>query len=149
RLGPLMAAAKTQDKDIRKFEEIGTHPRANHNAMAEALTFHEGIGPERKAARLRSLKDAGARRVETQKAMRVLTPEDPAQSCGLALSAIEGVDPGKLGAHLWDKHRILCTPIGHEEFNGIRVTPNVYTTTAEIDLFCDAVEKAVRNGVSA
>src|SRR5262249_38929490 len=149
RLWPLMAAAKTQDKDIRKFEEIGTHPAANHNAIAEALTFHEGIGPERKAARLRYLKDRWARRLETQKGIRVLTPYDPAQSCGLALFSIEGTDPGKLGAHLWDKHRILCTPIGHEEFSGIRVTPNVYTTTAEIDLFCDAVEKAVRNGVSA
>src|SRR5215475_8755156 len=141
RLWPLMAAAKSQDKDIRKFEEIGTHPAANHNAIAEALTFHEGIGPERKAARLRYLKDRWARRLETQKRIRVLTPYDPAQSCGLALFSIEGTDPGKLGAHLWDKHRILCTPIGHEEFNGIRVTPNVYTTTAEIDLFCDAVEK--------
>src|SRR5215213_2990599 len=37
-------------KDIRKFEEIGTHPAANHNAIAEALTFPEGIGAQRKAA---------------------------------------------------------------------------------------------------
>ena len=53
KLWPLMAADKKQDNDIRKFEEIGTHPAANHNAISEALTFHEGIGSERKAARLR------------------------------------------------------------------------------------------------
>src|SRR5262245_54841449 len=149
RLWPLMAAGKSQDKDIRKFEEIGTHPAANHNAIAEALTFHEGIGPERKAARLRYLKDGWARRLETQKGIRVLTPYDPAQSCGLALFSIDGIDPGKLGAHLWDKHRILCTPIGHEEFSGIRVTPNVYTTLSDVDTFCEAVEKSIRSGIAA
>src|SRR5437016_11890276 len=40
---PLMAAGTSQDNDIRKFEEIGTHPAANHNAIAEALVFNENI----------------------------------------------------------------------------------------------------------
>src|SRR6185503_7035122 len=91
-LWPLMAAEKKQDEDIRKFEEIGTHPAANHNAIAEALTFHEGIGIERKAARLRFLKDRWARRLEAIKGVRVLTPYDPQQSCGLALFNVEGID---------------------------------------------------------
>jgi isopenicillin-N epimerase len=149
KLWPLMAADKKQDNDIRKFEEIGTHPAANHNAIAEALTFHEGIGPERKAARLRYLKDRWARRLEAQKGVRVLTPYDAQQSCGLALLSIEGMDHGKLGAHLWDRYRILVTPIEHDEFKGVRVTPNVYTTIGEIDTFCDAVEKTLRSGLSA
>src|SRR5215813_679715 len=67
KLWPLMAAATNQNADIRKFEEIGTHPAANHNAIAEALTFHEGIGIERKAARLRYLKERWARRLEMMK----------------------------------------------------------------------------------
>jgi selenocysteine lyase/cysteine desulfurase len=148
-LWPLMAADRSQDDNIRKFEEIGTHPAANHNAIAEALTFHEGIGIERKAARLRYLKDRWARRLESNKGVKVLTPYDPLQSCGLALFNIEGMDPGKLGAHLWERHRIIVTPIVHDEFRGIRVTPNVYTTLNEIDMFCDAVEKVIRNGLAA
>jgi isopenicillin-N epimerase len=143
KLWPLMAAEQKQDADIRKFEEIGTHPAANHNAIAEALTFHEGIGIERKAARLRYLKDRWARRLEAQKGVRMLTPYDPRQSCGLANVSFEGVDPRKLGEHLFQRHRIIVTPIVHEEFSGIRVTPNVYTTLSEIDTFCDAVEKAL------
>ncbi|MGA9774081.1 MAG: aminotransferase class V-fold PLP-dependent enzyme [Blastocatellia bacterium] len=148
-LWPLMAADIKQDEDIRKFEEIGTHPAANHNAIAEALTFHEGIGIERKAARLRYLKERWARRLETSKGVRVLTPYDPQQSCGLALFNVDGVDPYKLGAHLWERHHIIVTPISHDEFRGIRVTPNVYTTINEIDMFCDAVEKAIRTGLAA
>src|SRR5713101_2506079 len=132
KLWPLMAAEKKQDQDIRKFEEIGTHPAANHNAISEALTFHEGIGSERKAARLRYLKDRWARRLETIKGVRILTPYDPAQSCGLASVAVEGMDVNKLVAFLWDKYRIIVTPIVHKEFSCVRVTPSVYTTAAEI-----------------
>jgi selenocysteine lyase/cysteine desulfurase len=149
KLWPLMAADIKQDNDIRKFEEIGTHPAANHNAISEALTFHEGIGSERKAARLRYLKDRWARRLEGIKGVRILTPYDPQQSCGLANFSVEGIDHGKLGGLLWEKYRIICTPIGHEEFKGIRVTPNVYTTLSDIDTFCDAVEKTLRSGLAA
>ena len=148
-LWPLMAADKSMDENIRKFEEIGTHPAANHNAIAEALTFHEGIGAERKAARLRYLKDRWARRLETQKGVRILTPYDPAQSCGLANMSIEGIDTAKLVSHLWDSYRILVTPIIHQEFSGIRITPNVYTTLKEVDTFCEAVEKVIRTGLAA
>ena len=148
-LWPLMAADKTQDDNIRKFEEIGTHPAANHNAIAEALTFHEGIGAERKAARLRYLKDRWARRLEPQKGVRILTPYDPAQSCGLANISIDGIDPVKLANHLWESHRILATPIVHTEFSGLRVTPNVYTTLREVDTSCDAIERVIRTGLSA
>jgi selenocysteine lyase/cysteine desulfurase len=149
KLWPLMAADKKQDEDIRKFEEIGTHPAANHNAISEALTFYEGIGAERKAARLRYLKDRWARRLETSKGVRILTPYDPQQSCGLANFSVDGIDHIKLGAHLWEKYRIICTPIVHEEFKGIRITPNVYTTLSDIDTFCDAVEKTIRSGIAA
>jgi selenocysteine lyase/cysteine desulfurase len=148
-LWPLMAADKTQDEDIRKFEEIGTHPAANHNAIAEALTFHQGIGAERKAARLRYLKERWARRLDGQKGVRVLTPYDAGQSCGLALVSFEGIDPIKLASFFWDRHRIIVTPIAHEEFSGIRVTPNVYTTLNEVDAFADAIEKLLRAGLPA
>ncbi|HWP43913.1 MAG TPA: aminotransferase class V-fold PLP-dependent enzyme [Blastocatellia bacterium] len=143
-LWPLMAAEERLDEDIRKFEEIGTHPAANHNAIAEALTFHQGIGIERKAARLRYLKDRWARSLETEKRVRILTPYDPQQSCGLATFSVEGLDPVKLAEQLWERHRIIVTPIVHPEFNGIRVTPNVYTTLSEIDYFVDATRKEVR-----
>ncbi len=147
KLWPLMAAPHSMQNDIRKFEEIGTHPAANHNAIAEALTFHEGIGPERKAARLRYLKNYWARRLDGQKGVRLLTSFDPAQSCGLANFGIEGMDPVKLQDYLWDKYRIIVAAIVHDEFQGIRVTPNIYTPLDELDVFCDAMEKVIRHGM--
>jgi selenocysteine lyase/cysteine desulfurase len=147
-LWPLMAADQRQDSDIRKFEEIGTHPAANHNAISEALDFHEGIGSERKAARLRYLFQRWAKRLDTGKGVKVLTPYDPRQSCGLATVSIDGIDPVQLAGHLFDKYRIISTAIVHEEFRGLRVTPNVYTTLEEIDTFCEAVEKVIQKGMS-
>ena len=146
---PLMAAPPEMNGNIRKFEEIGTHPAANHNAIAEALTFHEGIGAERKAARLRYLFQRWAKRLEHLPRVRILTPYDPAQSCGLASMAIDGMDPNKLVTYLWDTHRIIVTPIVHKEFSCVRVTPNVYTTVAEIDRFGDVMEDVLRKGLPA
>ena len=62
-LWPLMAAAAEQDADIRKYEEIGTHPAANHNAIAVAIAFNRGIGTDRKIARLRYLRDRWAKQL--------------------------------------------------------------------------------------
>ncbi|MGH7700434.1 MAG: aminotransferase class V-fold PLP-dependent enzyme [Gemmatimonadales bacterium] len=147
RLWPLMAAPAEMDANIRKFEEIGTHPAANHNAIAEALTFHEGIGAERKAARLRFLFHRWARRLEQLPGVTILTPYDPAQSCGLASVTPAALDVNQLVAHLWERHRIIVTPINHAEFRCVRVTPNVYTTLREIDGFGDVMEDLLRTGL--
>jgi selenocysteine lyase/cysteine desulfurase len=145
-----MAAAATQDNDIRKYEEIGTHPAANHNAISAALAFHRGIGSDRKIARLRFLRDRWAKRVTAESSrVSVLTPLDNRQSGAIALFQVEGIDNVKLGAWLYNQHRIVNTPIVHPEFKGIRITPNVYTTLDEIDVFADKVLDAVKKGIPA
>ncbi len=149
RIWPLMAAPAKMDEDVRKYEEIGTHPAANHNAIAAALAFHREIGAERKAARLRWLRDRWARRLlAADRRVRVLTPLNATESCGIALLHVEGLDTVKLRAHLWEKHRIMTTPIVHPEFNGLRVTPNVYTRPDEVDVFAEKVEEALRKGLA-
>ncbi|HRP08894.1 MAG TPA: aminotransferase class V-fold PLP-dependent enzyme [Gemmatimonadales bacterium] len=148
RLWPLMAAAASQDENIRKYEEIGTHPAANHNAISAALAFHRGIGAERKIARLRFLRDRWARPLlAASSRVTVPTPIDTPWSGAIGLLGIEGIDPVKLTGWLMSKHRIVVTPIVHAEFSGIRVTPNVYTTLDEIDLFTDRISSAIRHGI--
>jgi selenocysteine lyase/cysteine desulfurase len=140
-LWPLTATAASKDKDIRKFEEIGTHPAANHNAIAEALGFHQGIGTERKAARLRYLRNRWVERLKSNPRIRIHTSLDPAQSCAIGTVQITTVPTTKAVPQLWDKWRIIATPIVHAEYEGIRVTPNVYTTLEEIDTFADAMKR--------
>jgi selenocysteine lyase/cysteine desulfurase len=143
-----MAAPAKMDDNIRKFEEIGTHPAANHNAVAEALAFNESIGIERKAARLRYLHNRWIKRLARYKNVKFMTNiKDPTQQCGLINVHIEGVDVPKLKKYLMDNYRIFVVPIQHPEFKGIRVTPNVYTLPSEIDLFADAMERVAQGEV--
>ncbi len=146
-LWPLMPAPERMNHDIRKFEEIGTHPAANHNAIAEALAFHRGIGGERKIARLRFLRNRWMRRLEGQPGVRLYTSFDPAQAGALATVGIDGIAQADLTSHLWRTKRIIVTPISHEASPGIRVTPNVYTTIGEIDVFSEAMEDVIQNGI--
>jgi len=145
-LWPLTPCGASLAANIRKFEEIGTHPAANHNAIAEALTFQHGIGLERKAARLRYLRDRWALRLQTQPRIRLNTNLAPEHSCGLANVGVDGIDPGDLASHFWAKYRMIVTPIKHDEFQGLRITPNVYTTLEEIDTFAEGMEEVARTG---
>jgi selenocysteine lyase/cysteine desulfurase len=140
---PLMAAGPSQVNDIRKFEEIGTHPAANHNAICEAITFNRNIGIERKAARLRYLRDRWAVPLGANPKVKILHNPAPEMSCGIGMMDIVG-DAPKLAAALQAKYGIFVATMGHEEYMGLRITPSVYTTVQEIDYFVHAVEKEIK-----
>ena len=147
KLWPLMAAETKQNNDIRKFEEVGTHSAAPRLAIGEAMLFHHGMGGKRKEARLRYLSRYWMNRLKDVPKIRFNTSFDPAQSCAIANVEIVGVDPVAIGSYLFTKHRVFTTPIVHEEFKGIRITPNVYTTLNELNRFCDLMETIARKGL--
>jgi selenocysteine lyase/cysteine desulfurase len=145
----LMAAPPSMDNNIRKFEEIGTHPAAMHNGIQQALVFYDQIGAERKFARLRYLKQRWADRLTKSQSATLLVGLAPELSGAFGTIQFDGVDAGKLAGTLLEKYNIVVVPIsgpsvkGKVQFTGLRVSPNVYTSLEEIDLFCDAVEKTV------
>ncbi|MEP6919567.1 MAG: aminotransferase class V-fold PLP-dependent enzyme [bacterium] len=149
KIWPLMAAESKNAADIRKFEEIGTHAAAPKLAIGEAMLFHNGIGGKRKEARLRYLSRYWMNRLKDLPRVRFNTSFDERQSCAIANVQIEGINPSAIGSYLFDKHRIFTTPIIHEEFQGIRITPNVYTTLGELDRFCNVMEQIAVKGLPA
>ena len=153
KLWPLQAALP-YERDIHKFEEIGTHPSAARASIADALAFHRAIGADRKAARLRYLTLRWATALRAHPRVRLLSSLDEGQTWGLAMIAIDGIDARDLERFLFDKHRIISYGMVSQRFpgpvfdyQGLRVTPNVYTTAGEIDRFVEAIEDALRNGV--
>ena len=78
----------------------------------------------------------------------MLTPLDSQYSGAIGLVSIDGMDMGKLGGWLLERHKIVTTPIIHPEFSGLRVTPNVYTTLDEVDVFSEKMLSAIRNGIA-
>lgn len=148
KIWPLMAAEDTNKADIRKFEEIGTHSAAMRLAIGEAILFHNAIGAARKEARLRYLSRYWVDKLKDEPKISFNTSfEDPKQFCAIVNVRVEGVDPGEIGTYLFNEHKIFTTPIVHDEFTGIRITPNVYTTLWELDRFVKVMRSIARNGL--
>lgn len=147
---PLMAAPDSMRADIRKFEEIGTHPASQRNSITEALTFHESIGVERKAARFRYLRKRWTNRLKDLPGVRLHTSDDPELSAGIGTIGVDGFNIPKLAEYLMEKHKIMVVPIvTGKEYSGLRVTPNVYTTLEEVDTFASVMESLIRRGASS
>jgi selenocysteine lyase/cysteine desulfurase len=143
----LMASEDKNRNDIRKYEEIGTHSAAMRLAIGEAVLFHNAIGGKRKEERLRYLSRYWMNNLKSIPKVGFNTSFDPLQSCAIANFKIDGIDPVALGGYLMSKHKIFTTPIVHEEFTGIRITPNVYTTLWELDRFSNVVADVAKKGL--
>lgn len=141
KIWPLFGHPDPTGDDIKKFERIGTFPVPNHLAVGEAVQFHDVLGAKRKEERLRYLKDSWAVPAKEIPGVRLNTLLDPDHSCGIANFAIEGRDPKKIVHELLVNHQVVTTPILNEECAGVRVTPHVYTSLEEIEVFVDALKK--------
>ena len=147
KIWPMMPAPESMNADIRKFEEIGTHPASQRSAITEALNFHESIGPERKAERFRYLRKRWSNQLRSLPGVKILNSEDPEQSCAIGFISVDGFDAHKLATYLWEKHRIWTVAINTPgEYQGLRITPNVYTTLEEVDTFSEVMTKIIRRG---
>ena len=148
-LWPLQAPAECASDDIRKFEEIGTHPVPNKIAIGDALTFHQGIGSKNKEQRLIYLRDRWAKRLIKNDRIKLHTSLKPGKSCAIATVEIKGIETSAVAKELWNKYKIFVVAINHPEFSGCRITPHVYTTIEEIDRFSEAMESIIKNGVKS
>ena len=137
---PLFATSDDPLKDdIRKFENLGTRPFFIEQAIGKALEFHEMIGSERKEKRLHYLKNYWMEKVRNVPKVKLNTSLNPKWGCAIGNVAIEGKKPGELDSFLFDKYKIHTVAIEWENIKGVRITPNVYTTIANLDLLVEGI----------
>ncbi len=144
-LYPLFAMDDPLKDDIRKFESLGTRPFFIEQAIGEALAYHEMIGSERKEKRLHYLKNYWMEKVKDIPKVKLNTSLDPKWGCAIGNVAIEGRKPAELEAFLFDKYKIHTVGIEWENVKGVRITPNVYTTTKNLDVLVEGIEKFAKN----
>lgn len=132
-LWPLYGDMGAADTDIRKLNHTGTHPVHTDLAIEDAIAFHEGIGIARKEARLRWLQQYWTTRVRGLPRVRLFTPADPARTGAIANVGVDGVKPGDLATRLMREHNVFTVAIDAPGVQGVRVTPQLFTTTAELD----------------
>ncbi|MFN4315893.1 MAG: aminotransferase class V-fold PLP-dependent enzyme [Chitinophagaceae bacterium] len=126
--------------DIRKFENLGTRPFFIEQAIGKAIEFHDMIGSERKQQRLHYLKNYWMEKVKDLPGVRINTPLSPRWGCAIGNIGIEGRKPGELDSFLFANYKIHTVGIEWENIHGVRVTPNVYTTTKNLDVLVEGIK---------
>lgn len=143
-LYPLFAADEPLKDDIRKFEHLGTRPFYIEQAIGKAIEFHHMIGAERKQARLHYLKNYWMEKVKDVPGVKLHTSLRPEWGCAIGLVSVANKQPGDLDNHLFSKYKIHTTSINWHHLSGVRITPNVYTTTANLDKLVEGIETFAR-----
>lgn len=140
KIWPLLGEEGKKEDDIYRLNHIGTHPVHTDLAIANAIEFYLKIGRDRKEARLRYLQNYWTSRVRNLSHIEVNTPEDPKRYCGIGNVGVKGMKPQELAETLLKKFKIYTVAIDGAGVHGCRITPNLYTTTKELDVFVESLK---------
>ncbi len=141
KIWPLMAPFEDKPEDISRLNHTGTLPVHTDLAVEDAVEYYLRLGPGRKEARLRYLQHYWTDKVRNLPHIEMYTPSDPARSCGIATVGVKGMKPSDLGDILFKKYKIYTAPVDGAGVHGCRVTPNVFTTTEELDVLVRALKE--------
>lgn len=144
-LWPLLANETPLSDDIRKFESLGTRSFPAEQGIGDAIEFHNAIGIARKEARFRYLMNYWVDRVKDHPKIKIHTSQLPQYSCGISTFSIDGLTYGEVNAALSQKYKITVTPISIGSIQVIRVTPNMYTSLADLDYAVKCIREIADN----
>ena len=136
---PMFAVDDPLKDDIRKFEALGTRPFFIEQAIGKAIEFHEMIGSERKEKRLHYLKNYWFEKVKNIPKVKLHTSFSPKWGCAIGNVSVDGKKPEELDSFLLTNYKVHTVGINWENIHGVRVTPNVYTTTKNLDVLVEGI----------
>ena len=138
---PLIVGWEKDPYKMLRISHTGTHPSHTDLTIEDSIDYYNMIGAERKESRLRFIQEYWTSKVRTVPRIIINTPVESHRACGIANVGIEGIRPGDLAKRLLDEHRVYTVAIDGANVHGCRITPNVYTTTEELDQFVVALKK--------
>ena len=144
-LWPLLADGEKDINKINRLNHIGTHPVHTDLTINDCMDYYEMIGAERKEARMYFLQNYWTSKVRNLPKIIINTPADASRSCGIANVGIEGISPADLAKRLMTEHKVFTVAIDYANVHGCRITPNLYTTTKELDQFVQALKTMSNN----
>ena len=141
RIWPLLANGNTDKADIKRLNHIGTHPVHTDLAISNSIDYLKWIGMERKEKRMRFLQRYWSDKLRNVKNVIVNTPQDIDRSCGIGNVGLTNMSPSKMEDLLFEKYNIFTVAIDYANVKGCRISPNIFTTTEELDSFVKAVKE--------
>ncbi|MFY0685803.1 MAG: aminotransferase class V-fold PLP-dependent enzyme [Cyclobacteriaceae bacterium] len=142
---PLLAEDDREPDDISRLNHTGTHPVHTDLAIEAAIAYHMAIGSERKERRLKFLQNYWTSKVRELPKVVVNTPKDMNRHGAIANVGVDGIEPAQLSKRLLEEFKIWTVAINRPGVRGVRITPNVYTSTAELDVFVSAIKSISGN----
>ena len=131
----------------RTMEAMGQRDEPAIIGFGEAISFQTKIGRKAIEERSRSLGQAlvaGLRRID---GVQLWTHPDPSLSGAVVSFRPGSLDVAKLSAALYRNDRIGCAIRAGADRPGIRFSPHMYNTMAEVDRAVAAIAKYMRQGV--
>ena len=141
KIWPLLANGNTNKKDIKRLNHIGTHPVHTDLAISNSIDYTNWIGMKKKEKRMRYLQRYWSDKLRTVKNVIVNTPEDLNRSCGIGNVGLSNMSPSQMSNVLFEKYKIFTVAIDYANVKGCRISPNIFTTTNELDQFISAVKE--------
>lgn len=140
-LWPVFAEHHREPGDIARLNHVGTHPVYHDLSIENAIEYYAMLGAERKEARLRYLQEYWSSKVRTHPNIVVNTPKESFRACGIANVGLKNLKPQELAKQLMDRYQIFTVAIDYANVQGCRISPNVFTTTQELDVFVKALQE--------
>lgn len=133
---------------MERFQWVGTAPGYIEPAVLPAIALHRKLGADRKGARLRYLTAYWRTRAAAAlPAARFYTTDAAEVGVGVCTIEVPGIEPDRLQRQLRTRHGILVQSMAGNartpEIRGIRVTPNIFTSLAELDRLVVGLTTAV------
>ncbi len=146
KIWPLLADHVKETDVIGRLNHTGTHPVHTDLAIDDAIDYLELIGLERKEDRLRYLQRYWSDQLRRLENIVINTPVEEQRSCGIANVGISHMQPSDLAKTLLDEFNVFTVAIDYANVQGCRITPNVFTTTQELDKFVEAMKILAARG---
>jgi selenocysteine lyase/cysteine desulfurase len=138
---PLFAEEKRAKGDISRLNHTGTMAVYNDLTIESAIDYYNLLGGARKEARMRYLQEYWTQKVRNHPGIIINTPKETHRACGIANVGIDGMPPAELAKKLLDDFKIYTVAINNANVQGCRITPNVFTTTTELDVLVRALKE--------
>ena len=137
---PLFGDNEKDQNKIKRINHTGTHPVHTDLTIPDSIAYYQMIGPAKKEARLRYLQQYWTSKVKDNSNIILNTPTTPDRSCAISNVGIKNMKPAILAERLMKEHKIFTVAIDYANVQGCRITPNLYTTTKELDVFVAALK---------
>ena len=95
-----------------------------------------------KEARLRYLQNYWTKEIEGIANAELLTPTEAKRSCAIATFKLRNLDADEVIKRLYDDFGVFTVKRNlPENEEGIRVTPNLYSSTSDVDRLLEGIQK--------